>query len=185
MTYLLASASPRRKALMEQIGLTPLRVLPADIDESSVSAPNPRELVKKLAFLKGEALLPMMMPGEVIVAADTVVVADGIIMGKPSDEKGAFSMLSRLSGRTHQVYTGLAVLSADCQISETVTSHVTFRSLSPEEILSYIATGEPLDKAGAYGIQGKAAAFVSRLEGDYFAVMGLPLCRLSEILKDF
>jgi len=185
MTYLLASASPRRKALMEQVGLVPLRVLPADVDESAVSASTPYELVQKLALLKGRALLPSLRENEVIVAADTVVVSDGAVMGKPVDAEDAFSMLSRLSGKTHQVYTGLSVLSQTRQICDTVASLVTFRPLSSKEILDYIATGEPLDKAGSYGIQGRAAAFVSRLEGDYFAVMGLPLCRLSELLKDF
>ena len=120
--------------------------------------------------------------GDLIIAADTVVALDGRILGKPADGPDAFAMLSALSGRRHQVYTGLTVVCGAQRLTEHEVTAVTFRSLSSAEICAYIATGEPMDKAGAYGIQGRGALFVEGIEGDYYNVMGLPVCRLGRIL---
>ena len=117
------------------------------------------------------------------MAADTVVVCDGLVMGKPQSEAKAFSMLRRLSGREHQVMTGLTVMCGDQAETTTVVTTLRFRQLSDEEILAYIATGEPMDKAGAYGIQGLAAMFVVGIDGDYYNVMGLPVCTLTTMLR--
>ena len=124
------------------------------------------------------------MPDDIIISADTIVVCDSLVMGKPHSESEAFSMLRRLSGRDHQVMSGLTVLHGDDCENLTVTTTLRMRTLSDEEIRAYIATGEPMDKAGAYGIQGRGALFVAHLDGDYFNVMGLPLCRLGQLLNE-
>ena len=124
------------------------------------------------------------LPEDIVVAADTIVVCDGVILGKPRDEEHAHRMLRLLSGKAHQVMTGLTVLAPNGAVTVTEVTDVHFRPLSDKEIDDYIATGEPMDKAGAYGIQGGAALFCSRMEGDYYNVMGLPVCRLGEILRE-
>lgn len=182
MRMILASQSPRRKELMSLFG-RPFTVRVTDIDETMDPQKPPFEEVARVSRMKAQAVKPM--PGELVIAADTIVVCDGEVLGKPKDEADAFRMLHMLSGRTHQVMTGLTVLGDGKGVSVTEVTHVHFRELTKDEIEAYIATGEPMDKAGSYGIQGGAALFVSRLEGDYFNVMGLPVCKLGMILKEF
>ena len=185
MRLILASASPRRKALLEQIGLRDFEIRPTGADESSAAGLSPAETAKRLAVLKGETA-GRENPGDaLILAADTVVELDGRILGKPRTAEEAKETLSLLSGKTHFVHTGLYLARGDRALSHVESVRVTFRRLSPGEISAYVGTGEPMDKAGAYGIQGGAAAFVSRIEGDYSAVVGLPLCRLSGMLREF
>lgn len=182
MTIILASQSPRRKELMGLLRL-PFAVRVADIDETMDPAKPVFQEVARVSRLKAYAVAPA--PQELVIAADTVVVCDGCVLGKPKDEEDAFRMLSMLSGRTHQVMTGMTVLAGQRCVSCTEVTDVHFRELSEAEIRSYIATKEPMDKAGSYGIQGGAALFVRGLEGDYFNVVGLPVCRLGMILKEF
>ena len=184
MDLILASKSPRRQALLRQLGLS-FTVMTEDVDESMDPALVPEDEVARVSLRKAEAVLPLLPPEAVVVCADTVVVLEQQIMGKPRDAAQAFAMLHALSGRTHRVLTGLTVATAARRRTETVRTDVTFRPLSDCELHAYIATGEPMDKAGAYGIQGLAAAFVERLDGDYFNVMGLPLCRLTGLLREF
>lgn len=183
-SIVLASASPRRQELLSRIGLTFTVQIP-DIDEESVTGLTPDKLVETLSQLKSAKVSANCSSHSVVIAADTVVVLDGQILGKPSDRKEAFSMLSSLSGREHQVYTGVTVRQGDRFETIHEVSSVRFRALSASEIERYIATGEPMDKAGSYGIQGYGALLVSGLVGDYFNVMGLPLCRLGQLLPHF
>ena len=181
MNIILASQSPRRRELMGLFHL-PFTVRAADIDESMDPA-HPCEEVARVSRRKAEAAAQSR--DELVIAADTVVVCDGKLLGKPKTREEAVQMLTRLSGRDHQVMTGLTVLRGSKCVSCTEVAQVHFRPLSREEILDYVRTGEPMDKAGAYGIQGGAALFVERIEGDYYNIMGLPVCRLSMILKEF
>ncbi len=182
MAIILASSSPRRQELLARMGLD-FFVRTAEHDETLNPFGNPADEVARLSVLKAQAVYPLCQDGDIIIAADTVVVCDGLIMGKPRSEADAFSMLRRLSGRDHQVMTGLSVLCDDKVESVTVTTTLRLRPLSAEEIRAYIATGEPMDKAGAYGIQGLAAMFVVGLDGDYYNVMGLPVCTLTQLLR--
>ncbi len=182
MAIILASASPRRKELMGLLKL-PFTVKVADIDETMDPEKTPFEEVARVSRRKAETV--KRQPGDVVIAADTIVVCKGRVLGKPEDKQEAFEMLRLLSGQKHQVMTGMTVLTEDRCVTCTEVSDIYFRALSDEEILEYVATNEPMDKAGAYGIQGGAALFVKRLEGDYYNVMGLPVCRLSQILKEF
>ena len=186
MDIILASQSPRRKELLGQMGLKGFKIIAPDVDESMEENLAPAQLVEELSLRKAQAVADYVDDEEaIIIAADTVVALDGGILGKPADEREAFGMLSALSGNRHRVYTGVTVLRG----SRSITSHeetiVTFRELDPEEIMDYIATEEPMDKAGAYGIQGLGALLVSGIEGDYFNVMGLPVYRLGRILSAF
>lgn len=185
MDIILASQSPRRKELLLQMGLRGFKIISPDVDEHVEGNPSPAELVEALSRRKAGAVAAQADEDDLIIAADTVVALDGAVLGKPEDERDAFSMLSALSGNRHMVYTGVTVIRG----AQTVTTHeetvVTFRELEPDEISSYIETGEPMDKAGAYGIQGLGALLVSGIEGDYFNVMGLPVYRLGRILADF
>ena len=185
MRMILASASPRRKALLEQIGLRGFEIVPSGADESEEVSLSPAETARRLAIRKGEAVRETQGDDALILSADTVVEAEGRILGKPRDAEEAERMLLTLSGRTHAVHTGVALFYGEKRASHVESVRVTFRPLALSEIKAYVATGEPMDKAGAYGIQGGAAAFVSRVEGDYSAVVGLPLCRLSELLGEF
>jgi len=181
MALILASQSPRRKTLMELFSV-PFSVRVADIDEKmDPSLPPDREVAR---VSREKAFAVPRDAEDVVVAADTIVVCNGEILGKPKDEKEAFQMLSQLSGARHQVMTGVTVLKGELDESFTEITEIDFRPLSQKEILAYVKTGEPMDKAGAYGIQGGAALFVSRLEGDYYNVMGLPVCRLGQVLKN-
>lgn len=181
---ILASNSPRRRDLLRQIGLD-FTVEPADVDERALPGESPETYAVRVALEKARVASQRAGAG-VVIAADTIVVLDADILGKPADHRDAERMLAMLSGRMHRVITGLAVMDAATgkalvRVSET---KVWFRHLSPDDITWYVGTGEPLDKAGAYGIQGKGALLVSRIEGCYFNVVGLPLSLLFEMLRD-
>jgi septum formation protein len=176
---ILASASPRRRELLSLIGLEH-EVRPADVDESLVAGESPRVYADRLARAKA---LAAASPDVVAIGCDTIVVVDGDVLGKPRDAADATRMLRLLSGRPHLVMTAVAVAFEGRMVSDVVQVGVTFRPLTPAEIADYIATGEPMDKAGAYGIQGFGATIVDRVDGDYFAVMGLPLNRLVRLLE--
>ena len=182
MRLILASGSPRRKELLEMLQLRDLRILSAKGEELPHPELAPDALVRELSRAKC-AEVAADHPDALVIAADTIVWMDGLVLGKPHSTEEAFSMLSRLSGRSHSVFTGVCIMAGDTVLCEAEETKVSFRELSPEEIRSYIATGEPMDKAGAYGAQGLASLFVSRIEGDFFNVMGLPVCRLGTMLK--
>ena len=180
----LASASPRRSELMHMLGFSDVIVHPAQGEEQAPKGASPEETVKALSRSKAEEVAALFGPDALVIAADTIVWLDGEILGKPHSEEQAFAMLRRLSGREHEVYTGVTVLDGEGELCEAERSVVHFRELADEEIRRYIATGEPMDKAGAYGAQEKGALFVRAIEGDFFNVMGLPLCRLGKMLKE-
>ncbi|HXD22095.1 MAG TPA: Maf family protein [Gemmatimonadaceae bacterium] len=177
---ILASASPRRRELLTLIGIAHL-VLPANIDESLLPGEQPHTHAERLARTKA-LTIAAREPDAVVIAADTIVVVDGDVLGKPSDVGAARAMLERLSGRTHTVLTAIAVARGARIESAVEAVDVTFRTVSEPDIDAYIATGEPMDKAGAYGIQGFGATIVERVDGDYFSVMGLGLRRLVQLL---
>lgn len=181
---ILASQSPRRRQLLGQIGLQNFEVLAPEADESYDSALTPEETVATLSRRKAEAAA-VLAGDAVIIAADTMVFLDDLRLGKPHSEEEAFRMLSALSGRTHQVRTGVTAARGGEMLTRVETTDVTFRGLTEREIWAYIRTGDPMDKAGAYGVQGKAALFVEGIRGDYFNVMGLPLCLLGRMLERF
>jgi septum formation protein len=183
MKLVLASASPRRKELLHMLGLSDLLVLPAKGEEKTKAGLSPAEAVCVLSRQKAREVAAAAEPDALILAADTIVAVDGEILGKPADETEAFSMLSRLSGRAHEVFTGVTLLRGDLEETAVERTEVRFRALSPAEIRAYIATGEPMDKAGAYGAQGRGSLFVEGISGDFFNVVGLPLCRLSKMLE--
>lgn len=184
MNIILASKSPRRRALLEQMGVRNFRIVTPDIDEHMDRELPPAELVRRISEEKARAVAAHAGADTIVIAADTVVALDGAVLGKPADEEEAFRMLSLLSGNRHQVYTGLTVLRGEQAFSVWEETAVTFRSLTGEEIERYIATGEPMDKAGAYGIQGYGALLIEGITGDYYNVMGLPVCRLGRILSE-
>ncbi|MFQ5809186.1 MAG: Maf family protein [Armatimonadota bacterium] len=192
----LASASPRRRMLLEQIGL-PFEVIPSQSPEMAQAHERPADHVRRAAALKASSVAPRVEPEAVLIGADTIVCLDGSILGKPSSRGEAREMLHRLSGHTHTVYTGLAVGRAGSVVDAPVgpdewhqlgldtgleATRVKFRQLSDAEIGAYVDTGEPLDKAGAYGIQGRGALLVQEIRGCYFNVVGLPLVRLAGML---
>jgi septum formation protein len=176
---ILASQSPRRRELLSLVGIRH-EVRPANIDERLRDGETARGYVERLAREKAEAVAT---PEAVTIGSDTTVVIDGDILAKPDDAAEAVQMLRRLKGRSHIVLTAVAVRWNDRLLSGVEEVGVTFRALSDEEIAAYVATGEPMDKAGAYGIQGYGATIVERVDGDYFAVMGLPLNRLTRLLE--
>lgn len=180
MRLILASGSPRRREMFDMMGLE-YEVIPSRADENVGVLP-PAEMVEKLAYKKAREVYERNA-GCCVVGADTIVELDGEIIGKPRDEKHAAEILSKLSGRTHCVYTGVAVLSGGSEQVCHDTTHVTFAKLSQKEIEDYIATGEPMDKAGAYGVQGVGGIFVEKVEGCYFTVIGLPLPKLYKMLR--
>ncbi len=179
---LLASASPRRRELLAQIGVTP-EVWPADIDETVRSGEVPADYVLRLARGKAEAVWAASGGRCPVLAADTSVVCGPDILGKPADKAALVAMLSRLASRSHEVLTAVALRSAAGLRTALCTSEVTFRPLKRDEIERYWDTGEPADKAGGYGIQGLGAMFVSRLQGSYSGVMGLPLYETAQLLQ--
>ena len=183
MKVVLASASPRRRELMEMLEIRDLEILPAQGEEHVNLDQQPHEIVKQLAMNKAIEVSLRCEGDSVVVAADTIVWHNNEVYGKPENEDHAFQMLKSLSGKTHSVFTGIAVLRGEELDLRSEESRVTFRPLSDEEIRRYIATGEPMDKAGAYGAQGKGAIFVEHLDGDFFNVMGLPLCTLAQMLR--
>lgn len=182
-TLVLASASPRRREILSAAGYGHV-VRPADIDESVFDGIKPQLMVQLLAA--GKAAAAVENAGEWILGADTVVASEGKVLGKPANEDDAFRMLSMLSGKTHYVYTGVALLCADDGRMRTLCEEtaVKFRKLSEEEIRAYIETGEPMDKAGAYGIQGKGGALVEKTEGDFQNVVGLPLTAVRRLMSE-
>ena len=180
MQLILASQSPRRKELLGLFHI-PFTVRVADIDEAmDLNKPAAQE-VARVSRQKAEAV--ERGADDVVVAADTIVVCQGKILGKPTDEADAYRMLRLLSGKDHQVMTGMTVLRGGEALTCTEVTDIHFRELTDKEILAYIRTGEPMDKAGSYGIQGGAALFAEKMVGDYYNVMGLPVCRLGQMLK--
>lgn len=183
---ILASQSPRRKQLLSQIGIKNFDILVPETDESYDPSLPPEKIVASICRKKSAAARALADdPDAVIITADTMVFLGGQPLGKPHSEEEAFRMLSALAGRTHHVCTGVTVCRGERMETRTETTAVTFRALTEGEIRDYIATGEPFDKAGAYGAQGKAALFIPRIEGDYFNVMGLPLHLLGRMLAEF
>ncbi|HWL40148.1 MAG TPA: Maf family protein [Gemmatimonadaceae bacterium] len=182
LRVVLASRSPRRHALLDLIGIAH-EVEPGDIDEKVRGRENPRKHAERLAREKAAAAANAD-PNLIAIGADTIVLIDGKILGKPANSVDAGTMLSLLSGREHTVVTAIAVARGKKTRSAVEEVSVKFRKLSDDEIDAYIATGEPMDKAGAYGIQGYGATIVERIKGDYFAVMGLPLVRLVMLLRE-
>ena len=180
---ILASQSPRRRELLALIGI-PHEVRPADIDERILPGEEPVPHAERLARVKAETIATRERDA-VVIGSDTIVVLDGDILGKPDDTNDAKATLRRLSGRTHTVHTAVAVSRDGRTVSGVESVEVTFRQLTSEQIDAYVATGEPMDKAGAYGIQGRAAVFVERIDGSYTGVMGLPLFETARLLQQF
>lgn len=178
---ILASQSPRRKALMALLGI-PFTVRLPSADETMAPGDDPAHQVALVSQRK--ALAVARQPEDIVIGADTVVVSGREILGKPRDRTDAVRMLKLLSGSTHRVMTGVTVLRGETVLTDTVVTHVTFRDLTDAEIEAYADTGEPMDKAGAYGIQGYAAVFVREIQGDYYNVVGLPVCRLTTMLRE-
>ncbi len=181
MELILASQSPRRKELLGLFRL-PFSVQVADIDETMDAGKPPCDEVARVSRCKAEAVA--RNADDVVIAADTIVVCEGKVLGKPRDTADAKAMLRLLSGRDHQVMTGMCVIRGEKTVTCTEVTDIHFRELSDQEIDAYVATGEPMDKAGSYGIQGGAALFAEKMVGDYYNVMGLPVCRLWKILHD-
>jgi len=175
---ILASKSPRRRELLLQAGLSDFVIRPAPGEELAAGDMPPEEAVREIALSKGRQVVQTAESGELVLAADTMVCLDGALLGKPKDGDEAKDMLRRLSGRAHTVYTGIALFLDGRESTGVEATDVYFRDLSDQEIAAYVETGEPMDKAGAYGIQGRAAAFVRRIEGDVTNVIGLPLSPL-------
>lgn len=181
---ILASKSPRRRALLQQMGLQ-FAVMTADVDEAMDPDIPIEQEISRVSLAKALAVQRSVSGQELIIAADTMVCIDGRRLGKPADVADARRMLQLLSGRSHTVITGMSVVQGKRRESCTVTTTIHFRDLTDSEIDAYIATKEPMDKAGAYGIQERAAIFVDRLDGDYYNVMGLPVCALTQLLRSF
>ena len=179
----LASASPRRRELLRQIGVV-FRAVPAQIEEVPLEGESPSAFVQRMAREKAVEVMQIEGDGLPVLGSDTAVIVDGLILGKPSDRQNAGAMLRSLSGRTHEVLSAVAVAVNSAEIHESLNcSQVTFAELEPEWIESYIDTGDPMDKAGAYGVQGKAAEKISRIEGSFYGVMGLPLFETAQLLR--
>ncbi len=183
-TIILASASPRRRELLAQVGI-PFKVLVSEAEEM-ITKTEPGEIVEELSLRKAKAAADKASAGQTLVlGADTIVVLDGKILGKPHSEEEAFQMLQSLSGRTHQVYTGVTFIQGEREYSFHEKTEVSVYPMTEEEIRTYIASGDCMDKAGAYGIQGSCAAFIQKINGDYYTVMGLPVGRVYQELKKF
>lgn len=185
MKIILASKSPRRQELLEMLGFEDFTVVPAGEVELIREGLSPAETVCEIALGKAREVKSRTRGDSLIIAADTLVYLDGSPLGQPENEESARRMLRSLSGRKHTVYTGVALIRSEREACCAEASDVYFRDISESEIEGYIATGEPMDKAGAYGAQGLGALFVSRIDGDFFNVMGLPVCRLGLMLKEF
>lgn len=179
---ILASQSPRRRELLEKCGI-PFTCEPADIDEAIDDSRDLADEIRRLSRRKAEVIL-VRHPDAVVVGSDTIVAVNGRVLGKPADREDAARMLKMLSGNTHQVITGLCVISDRKIFQDVSVSHVTFAKLSDEEIRDYVSSGECDDKAGAYAIQGGAGKFITNIDGDYYAIMGLPLNSVYEELKN-
>ena len=181
----LASASPRRREILDMMGI-PHEVLPANIDENAITADHPRTLALRLAFAKARAIASRLEEEQWVLAADTVVARNMVLYGKPESAADAHRMLSQLAGETHEVITGVALAQAGRPNTflRAASTRVSFHPMQAQEIADYIATGEPMDKAGAYGIQGLGGRFVAGISGDYYNVMGLPCREVAELLEE-
>ena len=184
MDIILASQSPRRRELLSQMGLKGFKITSPDVDEDVDENLHPSLVVEELSLRKAKAVAAHADEEDLIIAADTVVALEGTVLGKPADEGDAFSILSALSGNRHYVYTGVTVIRGEKVVTQHEVTTVTFRDLDPQEIDNYIATGEPMDKAGAYGIQGRAGVFISHIEGSPSNVIGLPLGLLTRFFAE-
>ncbi len=184
MEFILASASPRRKEILSLLDV-PFKIEVSDAEEIIDEALPPFFTAEALSLQKATAVAKNHSEEAIIISADTLVVCNDKILTKPKDEADAFAMLKKLSGQWHSVISGVTVMNTKCAESKSfyVETKVHFIELTDDEILTYIKTGEPMDKAGAYGIQGAGGAFIDKIEGDYFNVVGLPLCRLRQVLK--
>ncbi|KZN58124.1 hypothetical protein N473_05120 [Pseudoalteromonas luteoviolacea CPMOR-1] len=180
----LASASPRRKALLSQLGYV-FEQFSVDADERALPNEQPKALVERLARLKAQTGVGIGQEDRPVLGSDTIVVAEGKALGKPVNKEDFLSMMARLSGKTHQVMTAIALANSEKVVSQTVVTDVTFKVLSDDEIEQYWLSGEPQDKAGGYGIQGLGGRFVTQLKGSYFAVVGLPLYETDELIQAF
>jgi septum formation protein len=179
----LASQSPRRAELLRNAGFA-FRVQPAHIPEEIMPHESPSDYVQRLARYKARTVHAQLDGNDIVLGADTTVVIDGGVLEKPADKDDARRMLRKLSGRTHEVLTGVCLKGKDFEDVQVETTEVRFARLSDEEIEEYVASGEPMDKAGAYGIQGMASRFSERIDGDYFNIVGLPIPRVYRMLKD-
>ena len=185
MAVIVASQSPRRRELLERMGISDFLIRPAQGEERFDPSLTPAQLVESLSRQKAEEISAGAGPEDLVIAADTVVSVDGRVLGKPRDRRDAAEMLAALSGREHTVYTGVTVRRGGETVTEHEATAVRFRPLTQGEIEDYVSTGEPMDKAGAYGIQGYGCLLVEGITGDYFNVVGLPVCRLGRILARF
>jgi septum formation protein len=179
---ILASQSPRRKELLEKCGVE-FTCIPADIDESLEKDISLTKAVKELSYLKAKTILEKH-PDSIVIGSDTIVALQGVVLGKPKTKEKAFEMLKRLQGNTHEVITGIVIISNQRKFKDVSVSKVTFTSMSDEEINEYIETGECFDKAGGYGIQGFGGRYISHIEGDFYSIMGLPLNIVYKELKN-
>ena len=181
----LASGSPRRQELLARIGITDFDIRVPEAEESYPAGLTPQQIVEYISREKADAAAKLCTPDEIVITADTMVFLDEARLGKPADEADALRMLTALQGRHHTVCTGVTVRQGERSLTESETTEVYFRSAAEAELRAYIATGEPMDKAGSYGVQGKGALLVEKLNGDFFNVMGLPVLRLSRMLAQF
>ena len=181
----LASGSPRRQELLGRMGIRDFSIVVPDVDESVDPSLSPEQTVCAIARRKGEAAVKLAAEGSVIITADTMVFLDDKLLGKPRDEEEALTMLKALSGAKHTVWTGVSLRCGEREKTFAVATDVYFRPCEERELLTYIATGDPMDKAGSYGVQGFAGVFVERIDGDFYNVMGLPICRLYQELRRF
>ena len=182
---ILASSSPRRQELLQRMGITDFDIRVPETEESYPEGLSPRQIVEYISREKADAAVRLCTADEIVITADTMVFLDDQRLGKPVDEADALRMLTALQGRHHTVCTGVTVRQGDHTVTESEETEVIFRPASEQELLAYIASGEPMDKAGAYGIQGKGSLLVEGIRGDFFNVMGLPLLRLSRMLEQF
>ena len=180
----LASGSPRRLEMLKMMGISDFKVIPDTSEEVVISGLSPQEQVCGLSLQKAQNVAKLCSTDEIVIAADTLVYLDNEPLGKPDSQTDADRMLRKLSGRKHSVFTGVTIIKKETCISHAEKTDVFFRDITDSEIKAYVETGEPMDKAGAYAAQGGAAVFISRIEGDFFNVVGLPLCRLSMMLKE-
>lgn len=180
---ILASASPRRRELMQQMGLE-FEVITSDCDEN-IGICSPDEMVRELSKRKAVAVAKKLDYPSIVIGADTIVSESNRILGKPNDSEDAVNTLLSLSGKTHSVFTGMTVTNKVKTITEVVETKITFSELTRAEAEAYVATKEPMDKAGSYGIQGIGGVFIERIDGDYYSTVGLPICALRKILNSF
>ena len=185
MALILASKSPRRQELLQRMGLTDFKILVPDADESFPDGLTPQQTVEYISRVKAVAAKELVSAEDIVITADTMVFLDEHRLGKPTDEADALRMLTALQGRSHTVCTGVTVMQGDHILTESEPTRVYFREASEAELRGYIATGDPMDKAGAYGVQSLGALLVERIDGDFFNVMGLPVLRLSRMLREF